>query len=346
MKIIYPRTINDLTIPTIGVTAPSNGVGRESIWHKRLNEVMHDFHLNGYQLKMGSCLIDTNKHVSSSATKRAQEFMDMWKDPSINLIYPPWGGEMLIDILPHIDFSQLRNMPTWVQGFSDISTLLLSITVTTGIATAHGTNLMDSINGQDKLTRESRDYLKLSHGNIWIQNSSDQWQSEWPKYTNNIRATYNLTNKTYWRTYNRNNSISIKGRLIGGCLDTISRLVGTPYGDVEKFSEVYCKNDGMIFYVENCECKPTEVFKSLFQMKLASWFNNIKGIVIGRNSVTSYDGIYDFDEAILDALADLDVPIILDADIGHLVPQMTLINGSMAQLTVNNGKAVLIQELI
>lgn len=59
----------------------------------------------------------------------------------INIIIPPWGGELLIEILDKIDFEQIKNK--WVVGYSDISALLLAITLKTGIATAHGTNLVD-----------------------------------------------------------------------------------------------------------------------------------------------------------------------------------------------------------
>ena len=33
-----------------------------------------------------------------------------------------------------------------------------------------------------------------------------------------------------------------------------------------------------------------------------------------------------------------DIPIILDADIGHVAPKMTLINGSIVEIKANNGK--------
>lgn len=82
-----------------------------------------------------------DKTKSASAKKRADEFNKMMLNEDVQLIIPPWGGELLIEILEYIDFENIQNK--WVLGYSDISLLLLAITLKTGIATAHGTNLVD-----------------------------------------------------------------------------------------------------------------------------------------------------------------------------------------------------------
>ncbi|MFN1209063.1 LD-carboxypeptidase, partial [Enterococcus lactis] len=75
----------------------------------------------------------------------------MMKDENIQMNFPPRGGELLIEILDSVDFDELQ--PKWIVGYSDISTLLLAITLKTGIATAHGTNIIDlRVNYSDKTT--------------------------------------------------------------------------------------------------------------------------------------------------------------------------------------------------
>jgi muramoyltetrapeptide carboxypeptidase LdcA involved in peptidoglycan recycling len=71
--------------------------------------------------------------------------MRMLLDPRIRAIAPPWGGETAIDLLPHLDFDAIAGAePTWFIGSSDISALLTPLTLLTGIATSHGSNLMDT----------------------------------------------------------------------------------------------------------------------------------------------------------------------------------------------------------
>ena len=58
---------------------------------------------------------------------------------------PPWGGELAIDLLPLLDFAAIGDAePTWLVGYSDTSTLLLPLTLLTGVATLHGPGLMDT----------------------------------------------------------------------------------------------------------------------------------------------------------------------------------------------------------
>ncbi|MDD4123893.1 MAG: LD-carboxypeptidase, partial [Bacilli bacterium] len=67
-------------------------------------------------------------------------------------------------------------------------------------------------------------------------------------------------------------------------------------------------------------------------------FDNAKGFIFGRpvNS-ENYMGV-SHKYAIMEILKDLNVPIVLGADIGHLPPTMTLINGAFANVISKNNK--------
>ena len=55
-------------------------------------------------------------------------------------VMPPWGGELLIDILPHLDWPAPRQAarPEWIIGYSDLSTFMFAYTLRTHIATLNG----------------------------------------------------------------------------------------------------------------------------------------------------------------------------------------------------------------
>ena len=97
----------------------------------------------GYQVAVGQCLDGDSSHVSAPAVERADELQRMLTDPQIRAVVPPWGGETAIDLLDLLDWDAIAAAePTWVVGFSDISTLLLPLTTRAGWATLHGANLM------------------------------------------------------------------------------------------------------------------------------------------------------------------------------------------------------------
>ena len=181
---------------TIGVTAPSSGVGAEL--HDMFKLSCSRMEGNGFSVICGDTVWTQDKAKSSPAKKRADEFNEMMSNDQIDIIIPPWGGELLIEILEHIDFHNLKNK--WVLGYSDTSVLLLAITLKTGIATAHGTNFVD-LRGEysDDTTAMWQSVLSTKTGESILQHSSAKYQKEW-QHNNPSPCVFHLTEQTYWKT--------------------------------------------------------------------------------------------------------------------------------------------------
>ena len=83
--------------------------------------------------------------TAGPAADRAAELTAMLCDPTIRCVVPPWGGETAIDLVDLLDWDALAAAePTWLVGFSDLSTILVPITTRLGWATVHGDNLADT----------------------------------------------------------------------------------------------------------------------------------------------------------------------------------------------------------
>ena len=264
--------------------------------------------------------------------------MKLILNKNVKAIIPPWGGELLIEVLQHLDFKNIRANPTWLYGYSDISTLLFAITVKTNIASIHGLNLMDCIaNQNDALSSCWEKPLQAKLNESFTQESSEYYQKEWGDFEKDPLAVFNLTEKTSWKSFSGTPKVKMSGRLLGGCLDVLQCLVGTPYGEVPKFAKQFA--EPLIFYFENCELSPFDQARALWSMRYAGWFDHVSGFLIGRTNAIDADSKdkYSFLDSIQDVLADLDVPIIYDADIGHVPPQINLVNGALSVLEFENG---------
>jgi muramoyltetrapeptide carboxypeptidase len=341
--IIYPKPLRRGM--TIGVTGPSGGVAARH--HKRLDLALKNLKLRGFNIVEGECLRSEHKHVSGPKQERANDLTRLWTDKNVDMIYPPWGGELLIEVLPLLDFDELKKTPKWIMGYSDTSTLLIAITILTDIATAHGTNLMDSISSQnDPLTAGALNYFTTPRGGSFTQKSSERWQKTWTDLETEPERGFDLTERTTWKVLGKKHSLSFTGRLIGGCLDTLASLTGTKYGDVAAFSHRY-KGDRIIIYLENCEQSPCSLSRIIWNFRMAGWFENAAGIVLGRSAGPNREkeNQLTYNEALEQALGDLDIPVIYDADIGHLPPQMTLINGALANVSYKDGHGAIAQTL-
>jgi muramoyltetrapeptide carboxypeptidase LdcA involved in peptidoglycan recycling len=137
----------------------------------------------------------------------------------------------------------------------------------------------------------------------------------------------------------------MEGRFIGGNLDVICKLIGTPYDQVADFIETY-KEDGILWYFESCEMNSTDLYRTLWQMKMNGWFRFCKGVIFGRADGYTDVGDFKIEDAYEKAFDQLDIPIVYDIDLGHLPPQLVFINGAFGDVTVKNGKGVVTQKMI
>lgn len=323
----------------IGVTAPSSGVQAEL--HDLIKLASKRMKNMGYKIICGDTVWTQSKAKSAPARRRADEFNKMMSDTSIDIIIPPWGGELLIEILEHVDFDSMREK--WILGYSDISVLLFAMTVKTGIATAHGTNLIE-LRGEysDDTTACWERVLSTRTADTVIQQSSAKYQKSW-QHDNPSPCVFHLTEETGWKIV-QNNSVHIQGRLLGGCIDVISHLIGTPFGDVCSFRKKFINGEPLLWYFENCELTTTGLRRSLIQMRLAGWFEHCSGIMFGRSTANEAVDNYTIEDVYKELSEELQVPIVYDIDCGHVPPQITFINGALAEVEVTeNGKGTILQ---
>ncbi|MFD4703939.1 S66 peptidase family protein [Gottfriedia sp. NPDC058432] len=326
---------------TIGVTAPSSGLKEQ--FHELLKQSIHRMEEDGFKVECGDVVWTQDKAKSANANKRANELNVMMDDEKIDLIFPPWGGELAIEILNQLTFESYKDK--WILGYSDTSIILLAFTLITGIASAHGTNLID-LRGEysDETTAMWQKVLATKSGGSITQTSSELFQGKW-QHENPTPYVFHLSEKTNWKTTSKKDE-KIQGRLLGGCIDVIRHLVGTPYGDVRLFRGKYIGEELIIWYFENCEMNTTDLRRSLVQMKLAGWFENCSGILFGRSAANQTVDNYTIEDVYNELNEELAIPIIYDIDCGHVPPQITLINGAFAEVEVNGGKGKIVQSFI
>ena len=341
---IYPEKLNKDKI--IGITAPSDIANLNTIDYSKKNIE-----------NMGYTIIETNNVrkneglVSSSGKIRAEEFVSLLENDEIGHIISARGGEFLMEMLPYLDEyeSVIRKAtPKWIQGYSDTSLLLYYLTTKYNIATIHAENLGGYSVNKSNIDTNIKDVVSLlekcDKGYEFVQNSFEKYQLE--RYENEedekIKG-YNLTEEVEYKSLEKKENITFSGRMLGGCVDVITMLLGTKYDKTLEY--INSCDEGIIWYIDNCELTPQELYRRFWKMKELGWFNNVNGFLIGRTAANDCE-YFTFKEAIERALDKLNVPIIYDVDIGHVPPQFIIINGSYATFEYNNGKGKLIQKLI
>lgn len=327
---IYPQFLkqND----TIGITAPSDGVTGE-IDAYRLNNAIKKLQKLGYKVKETKDVRTSEKGKSAPSNAQAKELESLFEDEETKCIICAEGGDFLLEILSEVDFDVIKNNPKWLQGYSDPTGLLYTITTNLDIATIYANNVKAF--GMEKWHKSLEDNIKILEGNIIKQESFEKYESSRvEKLIGN--EGYNLEAEVKWENLN-NEEINVTGRIIGGCLDILSEIFGTRFDKTKDFIEKY-KEDGILWYLENCEMTSESVIRTLWKFKDNGWFKYTKGIIFGRSAIErSYYDI-SFKEAVTRVLGELNIPILFGADIGHVSPRMTIINGAICNVVSRDGK--------
>ena len=319
----YPKFIKKDGV--IGICAPSKGVGSK----------LESFDQSIKRLNESFCVKETesvrvNNVRSNTAMKRAEEFNSLFTDDSIDMVLCASGGDFLFEVLPYIDWKSVCDNPKWFMGYSDPTSILYTLTTKYDISTLYGMN-----GGSFDVEHEYVDLaLDIMQGDLMDQISYEKYQS-----TDNFlidNPIYDL--EASWIA---SGDIHVKGRCIGGCLEVIKDLIGTEYDNTRNFIEKY-KEDGFIWYFDNFAMNPDDMYRTLLQLKYAGYFKYAKAVIVGR-VLFEGKGKMTYTEALDLALGD--IPHIMNADIGHVAPRFTFINGAIMTLDTYENKGKISFEL-
>ncbi len=330
-SMLYPKFLRAGS--KIGVTAPSSGIPEEK--RKNFELSLSNIRKEGYSLVFTDDVFKTEGIASTDRYSRASELHSLIEDPSVDMVWAASGGDMLTEMLECIDYEKIAASPKWIMGYSDITGLIFPITLRCDMATVYGPNA----GGFDmtELHPFLGNALSVIKGDIPLQRSSDMHERHRMKGLDG----YNLDERTEW--ISSAGEISVSGRMLSSCIDCSQFLVGTPFAPVEEFTSKY-KDDGVIWNFDNFALTSENMYYALWNMKNAGWFKNAKAVIISRVLFPGSNFEYSYLEAARNALGD--IPVVLEADTGHVKPQMTLINGAMSHLKVKDGRGSIGHSLI
>lgn len=332
---IFPKWIEKED--TIGVTALSDGLYKETDM-VRFKNGKKQLERIGFKVKMTDNVFTADeKGRSSHGEVRANQLASLVEDKKVTWIISAKGGNYLMEMLGYVDFDAIVEKPKWIQGYSDNTSLLHCITTKYDMATIYGCNFGDF--GMEEWNESVKRNISILKGQENIQRSFDFFEDGFHDRITGLEGYFNDL-PVKWKNINGEEEIKIKGRMIGGCLDVLLNITGTRYDGTIEFCEKY-KEDKILFYFETYDLNSEELMMGLWHLKELGWFKHASGIVFGRPLIFDSWTNTTFEEVVSMVLGDLELPIIMDADIGHKGPQFVVVNGAIGEITSKNGKGEL-----
>jgi muramoyltetrapeptide carboxypeptidase LdcA involved in peptidoglycan recycling len=336
---------------TIHFIAPSFGCATEP-YITMFDNALKKFSELGYKYILGPNSRAANGiGISNSPDLCGKELNEAYTDDSSDAIISCGGGELMCEVVPYMDFDLIgKSRPKWYMGYSDntnftflSATLADTAAIYSPCASSFGMEPWhSSINdAMDLVTGKSltvHGYDMWEYEDIFADNSGEAPSEE----EENPLAPYDLNRKTEYKYFipgdgaeliaANDAKIEIEGRLLGGCMDCLENLIGTKFDRVSDFADRY-KDDGIIWFMEACDLNVMTIRRTLWHMKNAGWFKNLKGFLIGRPLHFGEEMMgLDQYNAVTGVLAEYGVPVLMDLDIGHLPPMMPLITGAYAHV--------------
>lgn len=279
----------------------------------------------GFLVDYGKHIYESNEFLTTSIQNRKEDLENAFLDSHVKVIITATGGFQVNQILPYLDYHLIKENPTILCGYSDITALLNAIYTKTGMITYLGLHY-SSFAMQKGFEYSLESFQKVLMENDCTLKASKEWSDEAWYLDQNHRHFYKNNG---WKVYHGKN---VEGILIGGNLNTFQLLQGTEY--------MPSLENKIILIEEDCEvAKEYSLFefdRNLESLTQCIGFDKVKALLIGRMQ----KGSFITDDKLLKILESKQVlkhiPIMYNMDFGHTTPMMTLPIGGRVQVDMEN----------
>lgn len=279
---------------------------------------------------------------------RADDLMEAFADDSIRAVISTIGGDDSIRLLPFLDIEVIRKHPKIFMGFSD-TTVTHFACWKADLVSFYGPSIMAGFaenGGMFPYTIASLRRTLFSTEPIGeLRPNPDGWTSEllsWHDPANQEQRRA-LRPSTGWRWVQGQGTA--RGPLIGGCLEVLDWLRGTPV-----WPELSAWQGAILFFeTSEDEPSPGAVGRMLRALAACGVLGRIAGILVGRPHGQETDPV-DYDNVILEVVVReqgfTSLPIISAMDFGHTDPMMVLPYGVVAEIDCDKRRVSVIESAV
>lgn len=291
---------------TIGITCPAGAVNSEE-----MQPMFAQLEAWGFNLKIGKTIGTSFNKFSATDAARLADLQSMLDDDAIEAVFFGRGGYGVVRILDQIDFTQFKQKPKWLLGYSDI------------------TAFHSHLNNQMKISS-----IHAHMGGGYKPNDFDALS------TQSIFDVITGKPIHYVIPAHAMNRVGIaKGELVGGNLALLSDLVGTD-------SDIHTQ--GKILFIEDIGEYKYNIDRMLWQLLRAGKLSQLAGLIVGGFTDTQDNpvpfGMTEY-EIVWEKVKDFSYPVCFDFPVGHQARNMALKVGMHYHLAIENNQVVL-EEII
>lgn len=296
---IFPEALN--TGDKIAIITPSTVVREEYVSgaEKRL---MHEGFV---PVRMPNVRFGGDGSFAGTSDERLDDFLAAWSNDEIKGVLCARGGYGAVQLVSRIPTSLIKRHPKWLIGFSDISALH-ALLQSHQIASIHASM------AKHLALKEYSDYCNAEL--FQILRGREETEYELSQHPFNYCG-------------------SASGVLRGGNLAVLTDLCATPLSMLD-----ISEGEDVILFIEDVAESISRVERMLWRMRLSGAFNRVRGVIFGQFTDYRPNANYPDMESMIHALLsgwNLDIPVVMNAPIGHIDDNIPLVEGAWASLEVS-----------
>lgn len=320
----------------IGIYSPSSPISFSS--PTRFGRAKQFLETKGFEIIEGNLTGKHDFYRSGNIQERADELNELIRNPDIHCIMSTIGGTNSNAILPYIDYEAFKKNPKIMIGYSDASAILLAIYAQTGVPTFYGPALVPSFGEFEPYNNYTFDYFK----DILIEKQRTPFAVPIPPYWTDEPLNWEI--KTEDKQLRPNEWICVnegtaQGRLIGGNLNAMYGIWGSPY--------MPTINEGDILLIEDTMKSASVVEKNFNLLKLNGVFDRVSGIILGKHELFDDQGTGRKPADILvETIGNTTIPILAEFDCCHTHPMLTMPIGRRIKMVSEKKEIVLMEQWI
>ena len=319
-------------IKTVGIVSLSSGIVGESFISFETDIGIRRLKEYGLNVKfMPHALMGLN-YIKEHPEKRAEDLLQAFRDPEIDMILCAIGGDDTYRLLPYLfDHNELADAVTdkIFLGFSDttINHLMLH---KVGMNSFYGQAFLPDI---CELSPEMHPYTRkffeelISSETIKEITPSDIWYEERKSFEPDQVGKPLPAHPDHGFELLQGPSV-FSGKILGGCIDSLYDFFnGERYADMPILCEKYHlfpdAEDwkGRILLLESSEEKPSpeKYRQSLKYLKEKGVFEAVSGVLIGKPMDETY--AQEYQQLLIQIINNPDLPVVFNLNIGHAMPR-------------------------
>jgi muramoyltetrapeptide carboxypeptidase len=319
VKPILPKGLEKgMTVALISPSSPLFDPDR----YRQAEDVVRSL---GLVPKLGAHATARYGYLAGRDEERLSDLESAFADESVDAIWCLRGGYGALRLLPRFRFDLVRANPKILLGYSDITALHLAIAAKVGLVGFHGPML-------------NTDLSEYSQAELW------KVLGKGAKAT--VIGTPPVPNPKPGQTERSHRVLTIRGgkargRLFGGNLSLVTRLVGTPYlPDLA----------GALLFLEDVGESGYRIDGMLCQLRLAGVLQKVAGIIFGKFTEdvpkTADQGRLPTETVLRELTSDLEVPVIAGWMCGHVADQTTVPCGISAEFDADRQTVSLLEAAV